>query len=74
MTDSTDIIENRTHLPGDSPDDLLSLHQVAKSLGVVTATARLLVREGKLPGKRLGRYWRVRREDLEIYIASELRS
>ncbi|MBX3705034.1 MAG: helix-turn-helix domain-containing protein [Pseudomonadales bacterium] len=44
--------------------DLLSLDQVAEILGLHVRTVRGWVREGRLPAVRIGKQYRVAREDL----------
>jgi excisionase family DNA binding protein len=52
---------------------LLSAHDVARTLNVTLRTAQRLLKAGILPAFRLnGGPWRVRREDLEGYIESQL--
>ena len=50
----------------------LTPKEVAKPLGLNIFTVYELFQSGKLKGAKLGhRTWRVRKEDLDIYIASK---
>ena len=51
-----------------SPAILLDLDTVAERLAVSRKMVYDWVREGKLPGVKLGRLWRVRERDLEAFI------
>lgn len=44
--------------------------QVAERLGLHPNTIRLWLRQGAMPGVRIGRLWRVRESDLEAYAES----
>jgi excisionase family DNA binding protein len=48
--------------------DLLTPEQVADYLQVRTRTVAGWLRKGSLPGIRLGRLWRVRRQELEGFL------
>ncbi len=48
----------------------LSVRQVARALGVVSRTVYGLINAGQLPGYRIGRVIRVRRDDLDRYLES----
>jgi|GEM_PF-5834886 len=43
-------------------------HEVARKLRISVATVQRLLREGKLPGCRMGRSWLVSRAGLELYL------
>lgn len=45
--------------------DLLTCEEAAAFLRVHPRTVYRLLREGKLPGVKVGRQWRIRRTDLE---------
>ena len=47
---------------------MLSLEEVAYRLNVSVQTVRRLIDSGQLKGVKVGRQWRVRREDLDAYI------
>ena len=49
------------------PDQLYSVDQVADLLGLHVKTVRGYVREGRLKAVRIGRQYRVAREDLEAF-------
>lgn len=48
--------------------DLLTPEEVATELRVTRRTVYEWLRNGKLPGLRAGRWWRVRREDLTAFL------
>jgi excisionase family DNA binding protein len=51
-----------------SPDTLLNPEQVATRLQVSEYTALKWLREGRIKGRKLGKFWRVKAEDLEAFI------
>ena len=53
------------------PPDLLSPQQVADMLGVHVRTVRNYVRDGRLPATRVGKQYRVAREDLAAFTGTE---
>ena len=50
--------------------EMLTVEEVAKVLKLSPYTVRELLKEGKLPGRKIGggRQWRVSRDDLEVYL------
>ena len=54
-------------------DDLevLSAEEAAARLKISLTTVRRLLREGALPGRKVGREWRIRRLDLANFLKSE---
>ena len=48
----------------DKADDVLTTKQVAQMLGLSTAAITRRVREGKLPGKRKGKYYYFSKRDI----------
>jgi excisionase family DNA binding protein len=48
-------------------EDVLSPHQVAEILGLHVRTVRNYVRDGRLPARRIGKQYRIAREDLEAF-------
>ena len=51
-------------------DELLTLPEIAHTLGMNPSTVRLWVREGRLRAEKVGRKWMVRRADLEQMLAA----
>jgi excisionase family DNA binding protein len=51
-----------------NPDTLLTPEQVAARLQVSEYTALKWLREGRITGRKLGKFWRVKAEDLEAFI------
>ena len=52
-------------------DTDISLHDVAEALHVHYMTAYRYVREGILPGRKVGRSWSVRKSDLDKFQQGE---
>lgn len=52
----------------DREDPLLTPGQVASLLQISPGTVSRLLRIGRLPGVKLGRQWRIRRDDLDRYL------
>jgi excisionase family DNA binding protein len=52
------------------PDNerLLTIEEVAARLQLSPLTVGDMLRDGRMPGFKLGRLWRVREEDLDRYI------
>jgi excisionase family DNA binding protein len=50
--------------------EILTLEEVADILRISVATARKIVESGELKAKKVRGQWRVRREDLDAYMAS----
>jgi len=50
---------------------LLTVKEVADYLRMGLLTTYKLVNEGKLPGFKVGRQWRVKKEDLQHYIETQ---
>ena len=51
---------------------LLTAGEVAEQLRVSTMTVYRLIRRGELPAVRVGRNYRVRLEDLDTYLSSQV--
>jgi excisionase family DNA binding protein len=49
-----------------SPDDLLSTREAGIELGVTLSRVQVLIYEGRLPAKKVGQNWIIRRGDLEL--------
>ncbi len=60
---------NRTTAP--SEDNLLTTEDVLSYLRVNARTVYRLIRDGELRAVRVGRQWRVRRQDLERFVAAQ---
>jgi len=52
-------------------DELLTLPEIAQTLGMNPSTVRLWVHEGRLQAEKMGRKWMVRRVDLERMLAEQ---
>jgi excisionase family DNA binding protein len=46
----------------------MTISQVAEYLQISEMTTYKLVQEGKMPGFKIGRHWRVKKEDLKEFI------
>ncbi|MCI3918852.1 helix-turn-helix domain-containing protein [Paenibacillus sp. TRM 82003] len=44
--------------------EIMTIAQVAKYLQISEITTYKLVNEGRIPGFKIGRHWRVKKEDL----------
>ncbi len=60
---------NRTKAP--SADNLLTTEDVLTYLRINARTVYRLIRGGELRAVRVGRQWRVRRQDLERFVAAQ---
>jgi excisionase family DNA binding protein len=47
-------------------DDILKADEISKWLRIPKSTIYKLCLEGKIPGEKIGRYWRFDRKDIEI--------
>jgi PTS system nitrogen regulatory IIA component len=52
----------------DHEDSLMDIKQIASYLQINEATAYSWAQSGKLPGIKIGRIWRFRREDIESWL------
>lgn len=52
-------------------DIVMSPSEVAKYLRVNFQTVYRALREGKLPGCKVGRQWRIKKSDLDQYLAGK---
>ncbi|MCF8567592.1 helix-turn-helix domain-containing protein [Alicyclobacillus tolerans] len=48
--------------------EIMTISQVAKYLQISEITTYKLVNEGKIPAFKIGRHWRVKKEDLSEFI------
>ncbi len=53
-------------------NELLTVAEVAELLRVSTMTVYRLIRTGELPAVRVGRNYRVRRADLDMYLQEKI--
>lgn len=53
---------------GDQNPDLLTVAQVAEYLQLNRMTVYKYIREGRIPASRIGKSYRVRRQDLEAFL------
>jgi excisionase family DNA binding protein len=56
-----------------SEEALMDIKQVAAYLQINEATAYNWAQSGKLPGIKIGRIWRFRREDIEAWLDKNMR-
>jgi excisionase family DNA binding protein len=49
------------------PEHMLSAEQAAEILGLQVRTVRNYVRDGRLPGVRIGKQYRIARADLDVF-------
>ena len=56
-----------------SEDTLMDIKQVASYLQINEATAYSWAQKGRLPGIKIGRIWRFRREDIEAWLDRNMR-
>ena len=50
------------------PDEVMSISELAGYLKVSRSTLYKLVQEGRLPGQKVGRHWRFRRETIDRWL------
>ncbi|SDP63259.1 helix-turn-helix domain-containing protein [Halobacillus aidingensis] len=48
--------------------EIMTISQVAEFLQISEVTTYKLVQEGRIPGFKIGRHWRVKKEDLREHI------
>lgn len=58
---------------GSEIDKLLSLVEAAEALGIKAKTVRKWITQGKFPGVRVGRLWKVKEVDVEEYVEAHTR-
>ena len=49
-------------------DDVLTIDELATYLKVSKSTLYKLVQEGKIPGQKVGKHWRFRRETIDAWL------
>ena len=62
------------HLQAEQTKRLLSADELARELGVGRTTAYSLLWSGAIPSMKVGRLRKVRREDLEAFLAERMES
>ena len=53
------------------PDDMMTVKEAARWLRVHEDTVRRNLKRGLLPGRRIGRLWRMRRADVEDWMRGQ---
>jgi excisionase family DNA binding protein len=53
--------------------EIMTVAQVAEYLQISEMTTYKLVQEGKIPAFKVGRHWRVKKEDLSEFIEKQKR-
>ncbi|MBE0450335.1 MAG: helix-turn-helix domain-containing protein [Clostridia bacterium] len=56
--------------PNNYNDEIMTLTEVAEYLKISEVTTYKMMQSGKIPGFKIGRSWRIKREDLEHHIDS----
>lgn len=54
-------------------DEIMTVSEVAEYLKISEVTTYKFVQEGKIPGFKIGRHWRVKRIDLAEFIEKQKR-
>ncbi|SNS06914.1 DNA binding domain-containing protein, excisionase family [Anaerovirgula multivorans] len=52
-------------------DEIMTVSEVARYLKISEVTTYKFVQEGKIPGFKVGRHWRVKRSDLAEFIEKQ---
>lgn len=60
-------------MPVSEVNEIMTITQVAKYLQISEITTYRLVQEGRIPAFKVGRGWRVKREDLKEFIEKQKR-
>lgn len=60
-------------MPVSDDNEIMTITQVAKYLQISEITTYRLVQEGRIPAFKVGRGWRVKREDLKEFIEKQKR-
>jgi len=69
---TTPFVESVAHPGPSEPDEILTVEHVASYLKTSRKTAYRLVRNGVVPGFRVGAQWRVPRSALVSWIAKQV--
>jgi len=65
------ITDSQLPVAAPSPDDMLTSDDVSAVLRVHRETILQWLREGKIPGSKIGRIWRTRRGDLTAWVTEQ---
>jgi excisionase family DNA binding protein len=49
-------------------EPLIPTEEAASLLGIHVKTLQLMAREGRIPGKRIGKFWRFRKSELDTWL------
>jgi excisionase family DNA binding protein len=60
-------------IPVSEDNEIMTIGQVAKYLQISEITTYRLVQEGRIPAFKVGRSWRIKREDLNEFIEKQKR-
>ena len=52
----------------EKPSDVLTIEEISAYLRIPRSTLYKLVREGKVPSKKVGRHWRFRKEAIDRWL------
>ncbi len=52
-------------------DEIMTVAEVAEYLKISEVTTYKFVKQGKIPGFKIGRYWRIKRSDLTEFIEKQ---
>ena len=52
-------------------DEIMTISEVAEYLKISEVTTYKFVQDGKIPGFRIGRHWRIKRCDLAAFIEKQ---
>jgi len=52
----------------DTPDNVLTIEELAIYLKISKSTLYKLVREGKIPSQKVGRHWRFRKKAIDRWL------
>jgi excisionase family DNA binding protein len=55
----------------DERESVLTIDGLAEYLKISKSTLYKLLREGKIPGQKVGRHWRFRRESIDRWLDSD---
>lgn len=58
----------------DNQEDIMTVSEVAKYLKISEVTTYKFVQEGKIPAFKIGRSWRIKKQDLGEFIEKQKRN